>query len=130
MLLIEDSTLVVDALRLLLEEHGYIVTAADSIESARRAVAQRCPDIVLLDVALPDGDGLELAREWAQSKSTVVLALTGYADEATRARCLEAGCRVVLVKPVPIAEMLHQLDSLQEPERDSLQQPERDSAEA
>lgn len=111
-LLIEDSSLVVDALRLLLEEHGYEVTTADSIRSARAAVAQRPPNIVLLDIALPDGDGLELARDWAPTRTMVVIALTGYADEETRAHCLKAGCRAVLVKPVPIADLLHQLDSL------------------
>lgn len=102
----------VEALRVLLEEHGYEVEAADSIASARRAVEQRVPDIVLLDIALPDGDGLELARDWVQTHSAVVLALTGYSDEATRARCLEAGCRAVLVKPVPIADLLSQLGAL------------------
>lgn len=103
----------VDALRILLEEHGYEVTAADSVASARRAVAQHTPDIILLDIALPDGDGLELARDWSETTSAAVLAITGYADEATGVRCLEAGCRAVLVKPVPIAELLRHLDSLQ-----------------
>lgn len=105
----EDSSLIVDALRLLLEEHGYDVTSADSIESARNAVSNRRPDFALLDVTLPDGDGLELATEWSRAQSTVVLALTGHADEDTRARCLAAGCRAVLIKPVLSAELLREL---------------------
>lgn len=108
-LLVEDSSLVVEALRLLLEEHGYDVTAADSIESARTAVAQRAPDFALLDLTLPDGNGLELARDWSRAQSIVVLALTGHADDATRDRCMDAGCRAVLVKPVLSAELLRQL---------------------
>ena len=102
-----------DALRILLEEHGYEVSAADSVESARNAVAERAPDFALLDVTLPDGDGLDLARDWSRARSIVVLALTGHADEVTRARCMDAGCRAVLVKPVLSAELLRQLDTVQ-----------------
>lgn len=112
-MLVEDSSLVVEALRLLLEEHGYEVTAADSIESARTAVAHGRPDFALLDLTLPDGDGLELASEWSRAQSMVVLALTGHADEATRARCLKAGCRAVLIKPVLSAELLRELGAAQ-----------------
>lgn len=108
-LLVEDSSLVVDALRVLLEEHGYEVTAADSIESARNAVARHAPDFALLDLTLPDGDGLDLARDWSRAQSIAVLALTGHADDATRDRCMDAGCRAVLVKPVLSKELLRQL---------------------
>lgn len=103
----------VDALRLLLEEHGYEVLSADSIESARTAVAQLRPDFALLDLTLPDGNGLELASEWSRAQSIAVLALTGHADEATRVRCLEAGCRAVLIKPVLSAELLRELGAAQ-----------------
>lgn len=106
-----------DALRVLLEEHGYEVTAADSIESARTAVAQRPPDFALLDLTLPDGDGLELASEWSRAQSMVVLALTGHADDATHARCLEAGCRAVLIKPVLSAELLRELNAVRREDR-------------
>ena len=100
-----------DALRLLLQEHGYEVTTADSLESARNAVAHRRPDFALLDLTLPDGDGLELASEWSRAEAIVALALTGHADEATRARCLAAGCRAVLIKPVLSAELLKELSA-------------------
>jgi DNA-binding response OmpR family regulator len=112
-LLVEDSSLVLDALRILLQEHGYAVSTADSIESARNAVAEHPPDIALLDITLPDGDGLELAREWVKEHSTVVIALTGHADEETRSRCLDAGCHDVLVKPVATAELISHLQAVQ-----------------
>jgi DNA-binding response OmpR family regulator len=112
-LIVEDSSLVVDALRLLLEEHGYSVAVADSIDSARAATAQRRPHVVLLDLALPDGDGLSLVGEWlgdgCDKEPSVVLALTGHADEQTRRRCLQAGCSDVLVKPVATSELIRRL---------------------
>ncbi|HEX6250400.1 MAG TPA: response regulator [Gemmatimonadaceae bacterium] len=113
MLLVEDSSLVVNALRLLLEQHGYEVTTADSIEAARNAAAHSRPDFALLDLTLPDGDGLDLASEWSRAPAVAVLALTGHADEATRARCMEAGCRAVLVKPVLSADLLTALAAAQ-----------------
>lgn len=108
-LLVEDSSLVVDALRLLLEAHGYTVTVADSLATARDAVTQHMPDVIVLDVALPDGDGLELVRGWSADAAPAFLALTGHADDETRSRCIEAGCREVLVKPVTTAELIRHI---------------------
>jgi DNA-binding response OmpR family regulator len=108
-LVVEDSPLVADALRVLLEEYGYQVTTADSVAAARASLEGSRPDVVLLDVALPDGDGLSLAREWAADNGPAVIALTGFADEETRDRCLDAGCKIVLVKPVTAADLLEQL---------------------
>ena len=109
MLLVEDSALVADALRILLEEYGYQVSLADSLASARASLDASKPDVVLLDVTLPDGDGLSLAREWTAGDGPLVMALTGFADDDTRQRCLDAGCRIVLVKPVSAADLLEQL---------------------
>lgn len=108
-LVVEDNPLVADALRILLEEYGHEVTTADSLAAARAAIEGSRPDVVLLDMALPDGDGLVLAQEWAAGNGPVVIALTGFADEETRTRCLDAGCKVVLVKPVTAADLLEQL---------------------
>jgi DNA-binding response OmpR family regulator len=107
LLLVEDSSLIADALRVLLEQHGYAVTVADSLAAARAAATLQPPDIVLLDLSLPDGDGLDLARELRQSGR--IIALTGHADDATRQRCIEAGCNDVLVKPVSSSELVRRL---------------------
>jgi two-component system, OmpR family, KDP operon response regulator KdpE len=111
-LLVDDSSLVVDALRLLLEGHGYTVTVADSLATARSAVAQHVPDVIVLDVGLPDGDGLEFVRDWPADTAPAFLALTGHADQETRNRCLEVGCRDVLVKPVSSAELIRHIHAV------------------
>jgi DNA-binding response OmpR family regulator len=112
-LVVEDSSLVADALRLLLEEYGYRVTMADSLATARASVRELSPDVVLLDLALPDGNGLSLAQDWITGDGPAVIALTGSADEETRSRCLDAGCKLVLVKPVTAADLLEQLALVQ-----------------
>jgi CheY-like chemotaxis protein len=110
-LIVEDNALVVGAIRLLLEEHGFRVTAAGSVEDAISLALDGRPDVVLLDLSLPDGDGLavleRLKRQGAAPRVTV--ALTGHDDERTKARCLRAGCRAVLVKPMSTLALPGQL---------------------
>lgn len=108
MLIVEDNELVTGALRILFEETGRRVTVAHSVAEAVIAGEKDPPDLLLLDLTLPDGDGLEVARSLSQRgvhpKATV--AITGRDDPQSRARCAAAGCTDVLVKPVPSKELL------------------------
>ena len=101
-LLVEDSALVSDALRILFEETGHHVTVAASAAEAIAAATASRPDVMLLDLGLPDADGLTvleaLAPRGLAPRSTI--ALTGDGDDATIARCRAAGCDLVLLKPV------------------------------
>lgn len=109
MLLVEDNEDVTDALRILLEHHGFRVSAAASVAEAVQIGVHDTPQLVLLDLSLGDGEsGLEILRRWRECGVTPprILALTGHADEETRKRCAEAGCEAVLLKPVPSAELL------------------------
>lgn len=107
-LIVEDNELVTGALRMLFEETGRRVTVAHSVATAVVAGTADPPDLLLLDLSLPDGDGLDVAlrlREvGVQPKATV--ALTGRDDPASLERCEAAGCTAVMVKPVPAAELL------------------------
>jgi len=107
-LIVEDNELVTGALRILFEETGRRVTVAHSVAEAVTAGESDPPDLLLLDLTLPDGDGLEVARRLSkrgvQPKATV--ALTGRDDSETVKRCTEAGVTAVLVKPVPAKELL------------------------
>ena len=107
-LLVEDHALVVDALTILLESGGHEVRAAGSVADAVTRGTEAPVDVLLLDLTLPDGHGLDvLARlHAADAAPAVAVALTGHDDAATRERCLAAGCTAVLLKPVPARELL------------------------
>ena len=101
-LLVEDSVLVTDALRILFEETGHRVTVAGSAADAIAAATHARPDVMLLDLGLPDADGLTvldaLAPRGLAPRRTI--ALTGDDDPETLRRCRAAGCHSVLLKPV------------------------------
>jgi two-component system OmpR family response regulator len=107
-LIVEDNELVTDALRILFEETGRRVTVAHSVAEAIAAGESDPPDLLLLDLKLPDGDGLEVALRLCElgvaPKATV--ALTGRDDPASLQRCSDAGITAVMVKPVPAKELL------------------------
>ena len=111
-LVVEDSTLVGDALRILLEDAGYNVLIAETIADAVKTGLATPIDIMLLDLTLPDGDGLDVLSSLRENVALprATLAMTGYNDSAIRRACLEAGCADLLVKPVPIAELLRQIE--------------------
>jgi CheY-like chemotaxis protein len=101
-LLVEDNTLVIGALRLLLEETGHRVSDARSVSEAARVLRADHPDVVLLDLSLGGEDGLALMAfvHAEPALRPVVVALTGHDDPETLERCKVAGCRTVLVKPI------------------------------
>jgi two-component system OmpR family response regulator len=103
-LIVEDNALVTSATRILLEDVGFRVSAAASIAEAHAACRSDPPDAILLDLRLPDGDGLTLLKRLRAdgASSTVVVALTGRDEPEIRARCLRAGCVDVLLKPVDV----------------------------
>ena len=107
-LIVDDSPHVTGPLRILFEETGRRVSLASSVAEAVESCEAERPDLMLLDVSLPDGDGLEVLAQLAGTESapTVTVALTGHDDEETVLRCRAAGCREVLLKPVPVRELL------------------------
>ena len=108
MLIVEDNELVTGALRILFEETGRRVTIAHSVAEAVRAGALDPPDLLLLDLTLPDGDGLEVATALRKKGVTprATVALTGRDDAESLKRCSAAGVTEVMVKPVPTRVLL------------------------
>jgi two-component system KDP operon response regulator KdpE len=107
-LIAEDNELVSGALRVLFEETGHRVTTTPTITATVAAAAAGRVDVLLLDLGLADGDGLEVLDELRArgAMPRVSVALTGRDDPETVARCRAAGCREVLLKPVPTRELL------------------------
>jgi len=110
-LVAEDNALVGGAMRLLFEESGFRVTLADSVASTVAAAAADEVDVLLLDLGLPDGDGLTALTELRAlgALPRVTVALTGRDAPDVAARCIAAGCAAVLVKPVPVRELVRKV---------------------
>ena len=111
MLVAEDNELVCGAMRVLFEETGHRVTTTPSIVESVRVVMSEHVDLLLLDLGLADGDGREvLAQLTARGgMPRVVVALTGRDEPEIIAACRAAGCRDVLLKPVPARELLRKV---------------------
>ena len=93
-------------MRILFENADRRVSTAASIAEALSVATRDPAALVLLDLTLPDGNGLTLVAPLLAAGCRTVVALTGHDDPDTRARCLAAGCADVFVKPVPARELV------------------------
>jgi len=111
-LIVEDSTLVTDAFRILIEAAGYDVDVAATVAEAIELGSAKQADLMLLDLTLPDGNGLEVLdglRDRDRAPK-VTLAMTGHNDPKMRHSCLHAGCADVLLKPLSIGEIVRHIE--------------------
>ena len=110
-LVAEDNELVSAAMRILFEETGHRVTITPSIVATVAAARADPVDLLLLDLGLADGDGLEVLRQLSAAGPMPrgSVALTGRDEPEIVARCKAAGCEEVLLKPVPAKELLRQV---------------------
>lgn len=105
-LVVEDELELGRLLKLNLTPLGFHVDIAPDLRSARRALRARERALVILDLTLPDGDGLDLCRELRQRQDyTPILILTARSDETDRVVGLELGADDYLVKPFAIREL-------------------------
>jgi len=99
-LIIEDEPNERLGLSALLDAEGFRTRTADSLASARRRLAESVPELVLLDLSLPDGSGLELMEELGCAARPDVIVLTGHATVDSAVRAIRAGARDYLIKPI------------------------------
>jgi DNA-binding response OmpR family regulator len=109
-LLVEDDDGVADALVEALRANGHRPTRVR--RGADALIAHRDADVVLLDLGLPDQDGLEVLRKLRKIDPVPVLVLTARGDERTVVRGLRLGADDYLVKPVRLAELLARIDAV------------------
>src|SRR5690606_33056353 len=110
-----DSEAIRHAFGILLRESGYGVTEVGTGREALLAAEDSPPDIVLLDLGLPDMMGLNVARELREREETrdvAIVALTGRALDSDRVACAEAGCSAYMAKPVNSADLLKLLEEI------------------
>lgn len=105
-LVIEDEAQMRKFLRASLESSGYQVYEADTASEGLVQAASRTPDLVLLDLGLPDLDGLAVTqrlREWAQ---TPIIVISARGKEEDKIKALDAGADDYLTKPFGVGELL------------------------
>lgn len=112
-LLVEDDGHLRDGLTELLTREGMRVTASANAAQADRLMAQGAFDLAVLDVGLPDGDGVSLCRRWRdQGQELPVLFLTARDEELDVVRALEAGGDDYVAKPFRMLELLSRIRAL------------------
>ncbi|MEX2584015.1 MAG: response regulator [Gemmatimonadota bacterium] len=112
-LLVEDNETIRHAVSILLEESGYRVTQAASGTEALEKAADQPPDVILMDLGLPDMSGLDVTRRIKAdpvTRRSRVIAITGRAMETDEAACLDAGCSGYVAKPVDTRQLLRMIE--------------------
>jgi CheY-like chemotaxis protein len=107
-LLVDDNEDLVNATALLLRFAGHEVMTARNGYEALQCAEEDCPQLVLLDIAMPGMDGFSVAQKLRQMhsmKEILIIALTGYGLPSDRARCKAAGFDLHLLKPFTAAEL-------------------------
>jgi two-component system KDP operon response regulator KdpE len=112
LLLIEDDLPTRRALVANLAGHGHQVDEAGTAADGLRAWEDRRPDLILLDLGLPDRDGLSVIRQVRREASTPILVLSARGDERDRVTALEQGADDYLTKPFGLAELRARIAAL------------------
>lgn len=111
-MLIEDNDAIIMGLMYLLSKEGYQVVAARNREQAYDALKQEVMDLILLDVALPDGNGFEICRRIKERWGTPVIFLTAAEEEADVVRGLDLGADDYIIKPFRNRELISRMKSV------------------
>jgi CheY-like chemotaxis protein len=113
--LIEDNDDVREALRTILELHGHVVEDASDGQAGIERTIAFAPDVVFIDIGLPDLDGFEVARRLAAAydgRRPHLVAMSGYTSAEDRELVIEAGFDVQLVKPVHLTDLTRVLEQV------------------
>ena len=107
-LVVDDEPDIRELVQEILEEEGYEVAVAENGETARNAFAQRVPDLVLLDIWMPDIDGITLLREWSSGgePECPVVVMSGHGNLETAVEATRLGAHDFVQKPISLAKLL------------------------
>lgn len=108
-LIVEDNALNLKLLHDILEYHGYSILTTGRGEEAVEFARQHRPDLILMDIQLPDITGMEAARRLKadeQTRTIPIIAVTAFAMSGDRAMILESGCDDYVSKPFNVSEFL------------------------
>jgi len=105
-LVVDDSAINIDLAVFVLRAQGFVVESASSADGAIVRARSFCPDVILMDIQMPDVDGLEAVRRLRLDPTTrdvVIIAFTAYAMKGDEQKMRAAGCDGYIAKPIDIA---------------------------
>ena len=105
LLIVDDDPEALEWLTELAKAEGFTVSAADSLRSARIHMARLQPDVLLTDLQLPDGRGVELVNDIESRESTELVMITGHASVESAVEALRLGATDYMVKPVDVERL-------------------------
>ncbi len=112
-LVVEDEAAISAPLADHLAREGFDTEVAGTIDEARKAFGRAEPDLILLDVMLPDGDGRDFCRELRRSSDVPIVMLTARGEEVDRIVGLELGADDYVVKPFSVGELVARIRAIQ-----------------
>ncbi|WP_337906901.1 response regulator [Iningainema tapete] len=122
-LLAEDNQVNQEVALLILAQLGYQADAVDNGIEVLQALRHQPYDVVLMDVQMPEMDGLTATRricqEWSQQQRPRIIAMTAYATEDIWRQCLEAGMDDYIIKPIQIEKLVEAMKQCQSPPLDA-----------
>src|SRR5450830_2149856 len=104
--IVEDEPQIRRFVRAALEAEGWQVHEADTVKKGLTEAGTRKPDLLVVDLGLPDGDGLELIRDVRSWSNVPIVVVSVRADEADKIAALDAGADDYLTKPFGVGELL------------------------
>jgi DNA-binding NtrC family response regulator len=114
-LLVDDDRDSADTMAMLIESVGFTVATAGSLRDARRQLLLQEPDIVFLDLQLPDGSGMDLFPDVKSLPNAELVLVTGYASLDTSIQALRLGAADYLVKPMSLKQLQSVLSRVMKP---------------
>ena len=108
-LVVDDEPQILRALRVVLREAGFETVPATTVQEALDLAALRPPDAAIVDLVLPDGDGVEVCRALREWTRAPIIVLSAVGDEDDKVRALEAGADDYVVKPFSPRELVARL---------------------
>ena len=105
-LVVDDEPQIHTFIRISLAAEGFEYLGAESIAAAKQVIEQDSPHLLILDLGLPDGDGMDLVNYVRATSNTPILILTARDEEDEKIRLLEAGANDYLSKPFGIRELI------------------------
>ena len=124
-LLVEDEVSIRKAAQMYLEHVGFRVVSTGLAVDVLPLTRQECPDLIVLDLNLPDGDGMEVTARLRQESDVYVLMLTARTDEADRVAGLRIGADDYLTKPFSIRELAARIEAILRCRRSGVREPDR-----